>query len=351
MRFLEILKDIFYAIGSFFRRLFPNPDDSDETTNFKKTIYLLLGSLLLMGLVAVITFVIFVQPLDETVIPNLIGEDFRDAINILQTKKLVPVFDFKFTNLPTERDKVIQQDPKPREKVRIGSRVNLLVSKGIAYDRLGNYLNRSLKEVQKLIKTFNSEREIIRLKEPINYITNKAAPGTILAQYPLPGTAIGDDPIELELTVSKGPQTEIIKIGDYCGRNFQEVLPELQTANLTFVFLIKTDASAEDSGKIISQNIEAGKNIDPAEVLVLEMAKPKDIPEGKVFGVYTYNIPDLGTPVFVKVEASVLGRRTTLLSQERYGGRLTLPYILDKNAEIIITVANEEKKPERVRSY
>jgi beta-lactam-binding protein with PASTA domain len=352
MRVVEVAKNIFMAVGTIIKKALPNPKDTLESKNFKTTLYLLIGCMLVMILVSIIAFLAFVQPVDETVIPNLVGEDFRDAIVVLQNKKLEPYINFEFSNIPQDKDKITKQDPQARDKVRIGRRVTLWVSKGVTYDRVGNYVNKNLNEVENLLKTsFNKDKEIISIKKPVNYITHKSPAGTIIAQDPVPGTFLSDKTTFLELTVSKGPGQSELTVGNYVGKDFQSVISELQSANIAFIFIIKKPSGKEEPGKVVSQNLASGSKIDAGSLLALEMIKPNNVPVNKVFGVYSYIIPEFGAPVLIKVETDLMGKRSPLLTQERYGGKLTVPYILDKDSEIVITIAGEEKKPEKVQAY
>jgi len=229
---------------------------------------------------------------------------------------------------------------------------DLGANQGMTLDQLGNYINKNLAEVETVIESsFNKEKELILIKKPINYISHKSPAGTIIAQNPAPGTPLGDKTLFLELTVSKGQVQTEFTVGEYAGKDFYTVIGELQNTNILLVFVVATNPGAGKPGSVISQNIEPGSTVEAGAILILEMIKPTDVPEGKVFGLYTYNIPEVASPVLIKIEAELLGRRTTLLSQERYGGKLALPYILDRETEIIITIAGEEKQPEKVSAY
>jgi beta-lactam-binding protein with PASTA domain len=350
MKVFDVLHNILSGLGTLVKRMLPNPKDAPESKNFKTTLYFLIGCVVFMGLVALVAFLAFVQPVDETVIPNLVGTDFHEALVILQNKKLETYVNFEFTNSPQDKDLILKQSPAPREKVRIGSRVSIWVSQGAAYDRVGNYVDKKLSEVEALFRTsFNKDREIIAIKKPVNYISHKSPPGTILAQNPAPGMPLTDRTLYMEFTVSKGQTESEIIIGNYLGQDFQTVLAALQAANISFLFLVKDDGG--EPGTVVSQNVAPGTKIDAGSYLVLEMLRPASVPDNKVFGLYTYTLPDFGAPILVKVEADLFGKRTILLAQERFGGRLTIPYILDKDSEIVLTLAAEEKPPIKVRSY
>jgi beta-lactam-binding protein with PASTA domain len=352
MRIFEVLRNFLMALGEFIKRLFPNPRDTVESRNFKTTIFFLIGCVVFMFVVAVIAFVAYIQPVDETVIPQMAGTDFREAIGILQNKKLQPIIHFEYTTVPQDKDRIMKQEPAPSTKVRIGSQVTLWVSGGVMYDRVGNYVNKTLDEVETLFeKSFNKDREIITIKKPVNYISHKAPAGTILAQYPPPDTPLGDRVTEIEFTVSKGMVQNEIVVGDYVGKPFQTVIGELQAADIPFVFTVETPGQNDEPGLVSAQDLPAGTKLENGALLVLKMWEPETLPANKVFGVFRTSLPEYGAPVAVKVEAELLGKRTMLLSQERPGGKLTIPYLLDKDASIILTVAGEERKPEKVKPF
>jgi beta-lactam-binding protein with PASTA domain len=351
MRGFDVLRNMFMALGDFIKRLLPNPRDTVESRNFKTTVFFLIGCVFFMFIVALIAFIAFIQPVDETVIPVMVGSDFREAIDTLQKKKLQTLIHFEYSNVPQDKDLVTKQDPPPREKVRIGSRVTLWVSSGVLFDRVGNYVNQSLDDVTKLFKEkFNKDREIIAVKKPINFISHQSAAGTILAQYPPAGTPLGDRTLFIEFTVSKGNVQTELTVGDYVGKDFQTALGELQSNNIPFVFNVNTEQNQEP-GQVVSQTVAAGAKIDAGVLVVLEMNKPENVPENKVFGVFRVTLPDFGAPMTVKIESELLGKRTLLLSEERLGGPFTFPYILDKDTDLILNVAGDEKKPEKVRPY
>ncbi len=352
MRVFDVVRNMFMALGDFIKRIIPNPRDTVESRNFKTTILFLIGCVVFMFAVAVVAFIAYIQPVEETVIPDMKGSDFREALGILQNKKLQPFIRFEYTTVPQDKDLIMKQEPEARAKVRIGSRVTLWVSSGVMYDRVGNYVNKSLSEVEDLFRiSFNKDRQIIAVKKPVNYVSNQAAAGTILAQYPPPGTPLGDRVLYVEFTVSKGiSQTEIV-VDDYTGKPFQTVVADLQAKNIPFIFNVATTDQDGRDGLVTAQNIPAGTKIGGGALLVLQMFKPVAVATGKVFGLFRATIPDFGAPVTVKVESELLGKRTLLLSEERAGGELALPYVLDKDASIILTLGGDEKQPEKVQPY
>ncbi len=352
MRVFDVIRNMLMALVDFIKRILPNPRDTVESKNFKTTIFFLIGCVVFMLVVAVVAFIAYVQPVEETVIPDMKGSDFREAIGILQNKKLQPIFRFEFTTVPQDKDLIMKQEPEARAKVRIGSRVTLWVSSGVMYDRVGNYVSKTLDEVEQLFKkSFNKDREIISVKKPVNYISNKAPAGTILAQYPAPGTPLGDRTLFMEFTVSKGmTQTEAV-VGDYTGKPFQAVVSDLQANNIAFVFNVEKANKGDEPGLVTEQSLPAGTKIDDGALLVLKMIKPETLPVNKVFGVFRAVIPEDGAAVPIKVEAELLGKRTLLLSEERPGGELSLPYVLDKDAALILTLAGEEQPPVKAQPY
>ncbi|RPJ09895.1 MAG: PASTA domain-containing protein [Spirochaetaceae bacterium] len=353
MQVFEVIKNIFFKIGDFLRRILPNPDDNSSLKNFKNFIYIFIGFIVFTAFIAIVVFMMTVASLDETVIPNFVGQDFRDAIVILQNKKLFTRFHFEYTGSEEQRDKIYKQDPESLKKVRVGRVVELWVSKGAAIDKVGNYIGKKIEDVEMIIReTFRSGNHyLLEIKKPINYVSNRTPKGTIIAQYPLKDAPLSDRTVYLELTVSKGMELREVTLGNYTGRDYLSVIQELTSQNIGFVFTIKNKSGSEGPGIVVSQSIQPGKKVGPDTVLALEMVKAPPAGANEVFGLYSTTIPDYGSVVQVKVEIQVEDRRVTILDQVRYGGKLSIPYRADKGASIILTLAGEEKAPERVKTY
>ncbi|MBN1525168.1 MAG: PASTA domain-containing protein [Spirochaetales bacterium] len=350
MQILEVLRNIFEKVGEFFRKILPNPDDNSSLRNFKNFVYIFIGFIIFTGFLAIVVFLAFVQTLDETVVPDFVGQNFQDSIVILQTKKLNPYINFEYTGITENKDIVFKQDPEKQEKVRIGRVVKLWVSLGARPDKIDNYIGRKLDDVKELISVRSGLSNLLEISNPVNFVTHSAPIGTIVAQYPPAGTEIGNRTVSLEFTVSKGLTGRSFTVGDYAGKSYDVVLNEISSSSMSFVFTVRADAKGEP-GTIVAQNISSGTKVQPGKLLVLEMVPPNPVPAGMVFGVFAATIPDYGTPTPFKVELETAGKKIVLSDQERMGGKYSVPYIADENAYIIVTIGDEEKQPIRVKKF
>jgi len=339
------------AIFEKIKQIFPNSSDPQETKNFKITIFMLLALFLLMFITAVLSFFLFVRPGYETVVPNLVGKDIISAIFMLQSKNLIPRITEIFSNLPSEKNMIIRQEPAPRTKVREGKEVWLYISKGVAEKTVGNYINMSIEAVKQLLDSeFAAGKQLIKIKE-LALIDNPATAGTVIFQEPAPGTPIVDEVTYIKLVVSQGEEIKYFLVDNYIGHSFSLVINDLAKSNIPFGFIVRDTQEGEKSGTIVSQDQEPGSKIPEGVYIVFEMAKPTNLPENKVFGLFTYAIPTFDVFVNIKVETVSNAGSNTLLAMKHPGGELTLPYIVDKDSEIVLIIADQIANKETATPY
>jgi hypothetical protein len=73
------------------------------------------------------------------------------------------------------------------------------------------------------------------------------------------------------------------------------------------------------------------------------------VPEGEVFGLFTYTIPKNPYPLAVRLEAQLPdGERRRLVTVEYPGGKFTVPYRLPLGTTLILSMLNREIHRETV---
>ncbi len=143
-----------------------------------------------------------------------------------------------------------------------------------------------------------------------------------------------------------------IKVGMYEGKDFVQALKELSDDGVQYGFRVDlTDDKGEQGGVIAWQFPDPPSTIDEYDYLSLAMTKPDNIPEGKVFGLFKAKLPKFITHKKVEVIAVSGENRTTLMSMMHPGGELSIPYILDENAEIVVLVDGKQKLKEKAEAY
>lgn len=333
-------------------RFLLNSKDSPEKRNLKITAYLFISMVLLMLLIVMITFLISVKGAEKTLMPDVQRKDIVSALIQLQDKELFPKIQVRYSS-DYEKGIIIEQKPIAGSTVKAGRRIDLVVSKGPIIDRVGDYIGQQLDELKIHLQTlFASHRTVLKIKEPVMHKFDSSALGTILAQKPEAGTGISSV-TELELVVSRGPRGEFIEVDDFVGLNFIDVISELSSLNIPFVFRIKKRAEGEEAGNVVSQSPDPGSELPYGSVLQLGMTRPERLQSGKIFGVFDYVLPDYPIMIDIRLESVSSDERIELFSMKHPGGPISIPYIVNENSELVLYIFDQEeirKPPARVSS-
>ena len=290
------------------------------------------------GLVA---FFVVVRGEEETLVPDVMGEDLLDALVLVQEKALAPRVEGRI-NSDFPKWQIIEQDPEAGTLVKAGRPVLLVVSRGPVIQEVGDYVGRDLEEVRLEMQTlFASHRALITIREPVARVTDPAPAGTILAQNPPPETPVVGE-LLLELAVSKGPGADLIELGDYVGRPALEVRDELAQLNLPFVFRVRGARAGELSGSVVSQSPAPGQEIPYSSILQLEMTAPAQLAEGMTFGLVESSLPEYPILVDLKLEVITLRETRTILEMKHPGGPIAIPYVEDAEGQLVLSMFGDE---------
>ena len=188
---------------------------------------------LIMGIVCVAVFLGANKGYERVLVPDVVGSNIIRVQLRLQEKELYPRLQMRYSDTPGQAGQVISQTPKPGAVVKASSRVTLVVSRGIVFDYVGNYVGTNLDALKTTLDALYAGAEIpsIKIAAPI-FKQDSSLPGTILEQDPPEGTAI-TQPIELKLVVSSGLQKPVVEVPDFVGKTVTEVLDILNTT--TFI--------------------------------------------------------------------------------------------------------------------
>jgi beta-lactam-binding protein with PASTA domain len=336
------------------KQIFPGAADAPETRDFKIAVFLLSSLLLLIIVIALFTFFIVLQGGHVTTVPDLIGKEIIPGLKLLQAKNLIAEVDERFTDSPADKGKIVDQDPPYTTEVREGQVIKLMVSKGAPVDRVGDYTGKNLNEVKALLKAHfaASGVQLIQIDETyIMYKFDDSPAGTIIAQKPEPDTPLGDDVINLQLVVSKGGGKKMVQVNKYVGKNFTQAVNELNQAEIPYIFIVKSAEGGQQKGVVVAQSPEPGNTIPEGMIVSLEITRPDNIPSGNVFGVFRAKVPNFDVLTKVEVIAVSGQARTTLMSMMHPGGNLSIPYVLDKNAEIVLIINGDQYLKKSVEAF
>jgi len=161
---------------------------------FKVFIYII--AFIAVGAVAVL-LVFEVVNFDETSeVPSMIGKNVTEAAEMLNKKKLFLNIERKEHHEEIMEGNIITQNIKPGQKVRIGSEVGVVVSKGTEIYSMPSFEGQLLDDAKLTLVNLGIE---IKKITPVH--SDTVEKGKIIAQRPLPGNI---DSNEIHFLVSLG---------------------------------------------------------------------------------------------------------------------------------------------------
>ncbi|RKX75899.1 MAG: serine/threonine kinase, partial [Spirochaetes bacterium] len=321
----------------------PKREDIPERRVFKIIGLLAAGIIFAMIVSGVVAFFLVFEGREEIMVPDVTGKELAQALLSLQERGLNARIQLRFSANPQDKGIVMGQDPRGGTLTKVGDRVVLSVSRGAVIDRVEDYIGWDLNDLEIHLQTlFTTYGPLIQIKRPVVRVFDEAAPGTILEQKPEPGTPISG-PVELELVVSRGSEEENVIVENYVGMDFRSALNRLVSINMPFVFQSRKAERGERPGFVVSQSPSPDSIVSPNSLIQLVMTEPENLPENRVFGILRRTLPDY--PIMVDLHLYALsfqGEREELLSMKHPGGLISIPYIVEENTTLVLSVFNRE---------
>jgi beta-lactam-binding protein with PASTA domain len=320
--------------------------------HFKLFIFSITFLLVMMGIAAVFIFYYYVQVPEQTMVPDVRGKELTEALLDLQVKELYPRIYLRYSQVSGDKGQILEQDPKPGTIAKAGRRIRLVVSQGVAINKVENFIGRSIDEVRMDIQTIyapSGSLPLLTLKEPLMYDYSSEMPGTVLAQKPEPGVDISG-PLILELVVSRGRENAIVAVPQLTGLDVPKALELIGGTGINFQFNLREKNGNEKGGTVVYQMPAANAAIPLNTAVELIAAIPDDLAEGEVFDLFSYTIPMNPYPLTVRLEALLpLGERIRLITVNYPGGDFTVPYRLTEGTVLVLSMLNRELHRETVR--
>ncbi len=317
---------------------------SEETLmalNKSKKALLLVVILALVFMFAIcwITFFATVRGPEQVMVPNVEGKELTNALLELQVKELYPKIQLKYTDNPDDAGKILNQNPEGGSIVKAGRRINLTVSRGVILDHIENYIGQNFDDVKINLQTMftGSSRPLIVLAEP-SYKSDQSDAGTILAQDPPEGTIISN-PVTVKLIVSKGAEYENARVPKIVGLDFQKLISTITTSRIVYDFTTHIAEDNEKEGTVTSQSHENGQYVPNYSRISAEIALPKKQKDDEFMGLFVTQLPNYPYAVEMTLESSKDGVKQTLITLKHKGGNVTIPYIAEKDSELILSIA------------
>jgi beta-lactam-binding protein with PASTA domain len=305
--------------------------------------FLTLGLVVFVGIVAVGVFFIAVQGAEEIMVPDVRGKELTQALLELQVKELYPRIQLRYSQSADDKGTILEQDPRAGSIVKAGRRIRLVVSDGVLLNTLENYVGRDVEEVRIELQTLfaSAPQPLLTLKEPFLYEYSPEPPGTILQQAPLPGTGISE-PMELELVVSRGKEEVLITVPALVGLSITDALKQISGTGINFIFSVRDARGTDRPGTVAAQD-PAGQALVTVNTPVMIQVVPPEPAEGLVFGLFRYALEQNPYPLNVRLDALLpTGETQTLLTAKYPGGEFTVPYELPAGSALVLSMQGRE---------
>lgn len=318
-------------------------------SNLPALIITCIAAALLMLVTCTAVFFTNIKGAEKVLVPNVIGKKWDEALIEMQIKELYPKINLRYSNIPGDEGQVLEQNPQPGAIVKGYSRVNLVISRGVVIDAVGDYVGKNLSEVQMSLQTLfaGQTRPLITLATP-TYIPDASDAGTILEQDPPEGSKISE-PVVVNLVVSRGPNYENTRRPYVIGQSINDLLQTIARTKIVFDITSHTASEGEKPGTVVDQETIADEYVPNYTRVTVEMAMPEALNNDNAYGIFQEKLPDYPYPVPMKLEAyPVEGTSYTIVSFNHPGGNLTIPYEVPRGTTLVLSVADKVEARKQV---
>jgi serine/threonine protein kinase/beta-lactam-binding protein with PASTA domain len=189
----------------------------------------------------------------ETFVPDVIGLTEEKAVEKLTQEDLK--YEIERVNHDSPEGQVIDQDPKPNERVKINSIVNIVVSRGPKENQIPLIIG--LSEQEALVSISDNGFEPGRIKRENS---EEYPEGIVIDQNPMDGLSLPRG-TKINFTVSLGPAAKQEKIPTVIGRTIDEAQKILKEQGIAIGNTFKKPSDAPEN-IVIAQDPNPGTLIN-----------------------------------------------------------------------------------------
>lgn len=264
----------------------------------------------------------------QTIVPNLEGKTEEEAEKLLKESSLGFRVEERKNSNTIEKGYIIEQLVKAGEVVDKNSQVKVIVSDGPKEIVVPNVLNKTKEEAESILMGDEYGLVVVFDYE----INEEIEANKVIKTTPSADTKakFGD---KITVIISQGADTSDVKVPDLKDKTKEEAKAELEELGLTLKIIKEEDSSSVGKGRIISQDIQKGKDVPRGteiKVIVSLGEKVTEEPTPTVNNLKTVIFPSMDyngtTASSIKVlnekgeEVKITGKLTASLSYENVNG-------------------------------
>jgi len=216
-------------------------------------------------------------------IPNVVGEDLKDAIGLLQSRQLYLVLDGEEFHAEAPRGAIIAQNPEAGDVRKAFSTVRVMLSAGPERLEMPDLRGYGLRQARLEMTHFNVDT----IHEHVIHHTEYAE-GEVIAHSPGPGELVVPD-AAVSMIVSKGKERPRYRMPDVIGLTIDESRGLLEEFQSQFDITV-SDRREFGPGIVIGQVPESGEPLqfgDPIHLTIT--AEERDV--AGTPSLFTWRVP------------------------------------------------------------
>ena len=241
-------------------REFTNHNHKRRQSSWKKWTLIgcgaVLGVLLIIALYKVILASFQLDPVEEYVVPKIIGMTVDEAYELPEIKDIFEI-DVVSTKPSDEYEEgvIMDQDPSPDRKKKSDLVISVTVSEGLPSDEMPNVVGYDRTSARLILNQLDLGLDI----QTQDVYDATVPAGNVISTQPTKGETLqqGDTVV---LIISKGKELQPVAVVSFLNKTRGEAEAWLSQMNLKGVFT-EVESSDVAAGRIISQSVQGGETV------------------------------------------------------------------------------------------
>lgn len=238
-----------------------------ERIRFLFRLFLLFTFLAAVALISAITTIRLTIQGNQERVPDFVGANLEGANRVAGSLGLVLKVEDKLFSDKYAASQIIQQQPPPDTRVKIGQHVHILVSLGPPRLTVPDLVGSSARVAQIL-----AVQRGLTVGDVARVYWSGTQPGEVVAQDPAPSRTGIQSPA-VSLLVSLGQSTPSYVCPNFMGMKIEQVRYPIQSAGFTIAQVKTVPGASVPSGTILTQAPGPGTKISPGDSFTFQVAQ------------------------------------------------------------------------------